>query len=46
MWLSHLFFAWNMYKMLVSYKTIDVKEAAIKQLETEEPAFEMNAKIN
>jgi len=43
MWLSHLFFAWNMYKMLVSNKTIDVKEAAIKQLETEEPAFEMNA---
>lgn len=43
MWLSHLFFAWNMYKMLVSYKTIDVKEAAIKQLETEESTFEMNA---
>ena len=37
MWLSHLFFAWNMYKMLVSNKIIDVKEAALKQLETETP---------
>lgn len=32
MWLSHLFFAWNMYKMLTSPKTVDVKEVAVSQL--------------
>lgn len=33
MWLSHLFFAYNMYRMLVGINVVDVKEAAIKQLE-------------
>lgn len=33
MWLSHLFFAYNMYRMIVRRKEIDVREAAIQQLE-------------
>ncbi len=33
MWLSHLFFAYNMYKMLSKRKEIDIKEEAIKLLE-------------
>lgn len=32
MWLSHLFFAYNFYKMLKGNKTIDVTEAAIEKL--------------
>lgn len=35
MWASHLFFAYNMYKMLSSRKDVDVKETAIQQLEAE-----------
>ncbi len=35
MWLSHLFFAYNMYRMLVSPGIIEVKETAIQQLELE-----------
>jgi cytochrome c oxidase cbb3-type subunit 1 len=33
MWLSHLFFAYNLYRMLVAEGVIDVKETALKQLE-------------
>lgn len=32
MWLSHLFFAYNLYKMLVGSDTVDVREAAIEKL--------------
>lgn len=35
MWLSHLFFAYNMYRMLVNPGIIEVKETAIQQLELE-----------
>jgi cytochrome c oxidase cbb3-type subunit 1 len=33
MWLSHLFFAYNMYKMIVRPQVVDVREAAIRKLE-------------
>lgn len=32
MWLSHLFFAYNFYKMLVGSNTVDVREVAIEKL--------------
>lgn len=32
MWLSHIFFAYNLYKMLVGYTNTDVREAAIERL--------------
>ena len=32
MWLSHLFFAYNMYKMLAVDRSLDVKEAAMLQV--------------
>jgi cytochrome c oxidase cbb3-type subunit 1 len=32
MWLSHLFFAYNLYKMLTGSTTVDVREAAIEKL--------------
>jgi len=32
MWLSHLFFVYNMYKMLAARNIIDVRETAIQQL--------------
>jgi cytochrome c oxidase cbb3-type subunit 1 len=32
MWLSHLFFAFNMYKMIFSKSDVDVAQAAIDQL--------------
>lgn len=35
MWLSHFFFAYNMYRMLVNRGIIDVKETAFKKLEGE-----------
>ncbi len=35
MWLSHLFFAYNMYKMLVRNNVVDVREEAIRKLEEE-----------
>ena len=35
MWLSHLFFAYNMYRMLVDPGIVEVKEAAIQQLQEE-----------
>ena len=34
MWLSHLFFAYNLYRMFSTRQPVDVKEAAIKKLET------------
>lgn len=33
MWLSHIFFAYNMYKMIARKETIDVRETAIRQLQ-------------
>jgi len=32
MWLSHLFFAYNMYKMMVARPVVDVRETAIQKL--------------
>jgi cytochrome c oxidase cbb3-type subunit I len=32
MWVSHLFFAWNVYKMLAPSKVSDIQETAIQQL--------------
>ena len=32
MWLSHIFFAFNFYKMISKYETVDVKEAALEKL--------------
>ena len=32
MWLSHIFFAYNFYKMISKYETVDVKEAALEKL--------------
>ncbi len=32
MWLSHLFFAYNMYKMMATRQVVDVREAAIQKL--------------
>ncbi|HEV8082033.1 MAG TPA: cbb3-type cytochrome c oxidase subunit I [Chitinophagaceae bacterium] len=39
MWLSHLFFAYNIYKMLVGGNIVDVKEAALEKLKNEEIAL-------
>ncbi|MFT3903477.1 MAG: cbb3-type cytochrome c oxidase subunit I [Niabella sp.] len=33
MWISHILFAYNMYKMLNNKQLVDVREAAVKQLE-------------
>ena len=32
MWLSHLFFVYNLYRMLSGSTTIDLREAAIEKL--------------
>ncbi|MET3113627.1 cytochrome c oxidase cbb3-type subunit 1 [Pedobacter sp. CG_S7] len=32
MWLSHLFFAYNIYRMLVGRDTVDIREAAVEKL--------------
>ena len=32
MWLSHIFFAYNFYKMISKHETVDVKEAALEKL--------------
>ncbi len=40
MWLSHLFFAYNMYKMLVVRKVVDVREAAIQNLENPTSSYQ------
>jgi len=42
MWLSHLFFAYNLYKMLTGSTTIDVREAAIEKLNQSYSAAESN----
>lgn len=34
MWLSHLFFAYNMYRMIRPAREVDVREVAIRRLET------------
>lgn len=36
MWLSHLFFAYNFYKMVSQINMVDVKQAAIAQLDRDE----------
>jgi Cbb3-type cytochrome oxidase, subunit 1 len=36
MWISHLVFAYNMYKMIKQRKTININEKAIENLETGE----------
>ncbi|WP_206513733.1 cbb3-type cytochrome c oxidase subunit I [Pseudoflavitalea rhizosphaerae] len=33
MWLSHLFFAYNMYKMIAGRQSVDVREIAIQKME-------------
>lgn len=33
MWLSHLFFAYNMYKMMAAKQVVDIREAAIQKLD-------------
>ncbi len=40
MWMSHLFFTYNMYKMIVNSRVIDVKETAIKLLKNETRTIE------
>lgn len=35
MWISHIFFAYNMYRMLAGTGIVDVKEAAFKKLQGE-----------
>lgn len=35
MWLSHLFFAYNLYKMWVSTDELDIRELALKELDQE-----------
>lgn len=37
MWLSHLFFAYNFYKMLRPGETIDIKEAALEKVGSQAP---------
>jgi cytochrome c oxidase cbb3-type subunit 1 len=32
MWLSHLFFAYNIYKMVSTRKEVDIQETAIRKL--------------
>src|ERR1051326_3556653 len=43
MWLSHTFFAYNIYRMLAGTGIIDVKEAAFKKLKKE---FNKNKRVN
>lgn len=38
MWLSHIFFAWNFYKMISKPETADIKELALQQLEVQTEA--------
>jgi len=37
MWLSHIFFAYNFYKMIRRYETIDIKEVALERLKQQIP---------
>ena len=40
MWLSHLFFAYNMYKMLAGSAEADVKDMALEKLKNEQNNFD------
>ena len=40
MWISHLFFAYNIYKMLAGNAIVDVKEIAIEKLKSEQTDFD------
>ena len=40
MWLSHLFFAYNMYKMLAGSHVVDVKDMALEKLKSEQNNFD------
>ena len=40
MWLSHIFFAYNIYKMITGRPVVDVKELAIEKLKNEQEAFD------
>ena len=42
MWLSHIFFAYNFYKMISMHETIDVKEAALEKLMQQMPVQTKN----
>lgn len=44
MWLSHVFFAYNMYKMIKRNNEIDVKSSAIQQLEKDSSFISQPAK--
>jgi len=44
MWLSHVFFAYNMYKMIKRTNEIDVKSSAIQQLEKDSSFISQPAK--
>ena len=44
MWLSHLFFAYNIYKMMVGSSVIDVKQAALEKLN--QPAITSPEPVN
>lgn len=47
MWISHLFFAYNFYKMLQRNKVIDVKDKAIEILQQKtKPSFEPDLQNN
>jgi len=47
MWLSHLFFAYNLYKMYYKPEYADVRDEAIRQLEASEAeTFESEAKYD
>jgi cytochrome c oxidase cbb3-type subunit 1 len=40
MWLSHIFFAYNLYKMISKIEIVDVKEVAIEKLNQQALATE------
>lgn len=40
MWLSHIFFAYNLYKMIAKDERVDVKKTAIEKLEQQIPAID------
>jgi cytochrome c oxidase cbb3-type subunit 1 len=40
MWLSHLFFAYNIYKMVAGSAVVDVKDIALEKLKSEEINFD------
>lgn len=42
MWLSHIFFAYNFYKMISRHETVDVKEAALEKLMQQIPPVTKN----